>query len=60
MPLNVGAGAVLTFLVFAFIAWIVPLAAIIWSLITLARLRTGQQDILTRLAAIERAIGSRA
>lgn len=37
-----------------FAIYVLPLVAVIWALVTLARLRTGQADILARLSAIER------
>jgi hypothetical protein len=36
--------------------WVVPVAAGIWALVTLHRIRTTQEDIGNRLAAIERLI----
>ncbi len=36
--------------------WIVPVAAGIWALVTLHRIRTTQEDMRNRLAAIERLI----
>jgi hypothetical protein len=36
--------------------WVVPLAAGIWALVTLHRIRATQEDMRNRLAAIERLI----
>lgn len=36
--------------------WVVPVAAGIWALVTLHRIRTTQEDMRNRLAAIERLI----
>lgn len=36
------------------VSWLVPLAAAIWVVVTLQRLKTGQDDIRARLGAIER------
>jgi hypothetical protein len=36
--------------------WVVPVAAGIWALVTLHRIRTTQEDMRNRLAAIERSI----
>jgi hypothetical protein len=36
------------------VAWLIPIAAGVWALVTLQRLRTGQDELRTRLVAIER------
>ena len=36
------------------LVWLIPVAAGIWALITLHRIRTTQEDMRGRLAAIER------
>jgi hypothetical protein len=38
------------------LVWVIPVAAGIWALITLHRIRTTQEDMRSRLAAIERFI----
>ena len=38
------------------LVWVIPVAAGIWALITLHRIRTTQEDMRGRLAAIERLI----
>jgi hypothetical protein len=38
------------------LVWMVPVAAGIWALVTLHRIRTTQEDVRDRLAAIERSI----
>ena len=38
------------------LVWVVPVAAGIWALVTLHRIRTTQEDVRNRLAAIERSI----
>ncbi len=40
-------------LLIALAVWLLPLAAFTWALATLARLRRGQDEILTRLAELE-------
>ena len=34
--------------------WLVPVAACVWALLTLRRIRTGQEDVRRRLETIER------
>lgn len=36
------------------VSWLVPVAAAIWAVVTLHRLKTGQDGIRARLDAIER------
>ena len=36
--------------------WFLPLSATVWALVTLARIRRGQVEILARLASLEAAI----
>jgi hypothetical protein len=38
------------------LVWVVPVAAGVWALVTLHRIRTTQEDIRNRLAVIERSI----
>ena len=40
------------------LVWAVPIAAGIWALITLYRIRVSQEDVRRRLVAIERIIQS--
>ena len=40
------------------LVWAVPIAAGIWALITLYRIRESQEDVRRRLVAIERVIQS--
>ena len=35
------------------LVWLAPLAAFLWALVTLARLRRGQEAILARLGTLE-------
>lgn len=35
------------------IFWLVPVVAGVWALVTLSRIRAGQDEVLRRLAAIE-------
>jgi hypothetical protein len=39
---------------FAFVLWLIPLAAGIWALVTLHRIRMEQHAVQTKLDAIER------
>ena len=34
--------------------WALPLGAVVWTIVTLSRLRSGQAEIQARLSAIER------
>jgi hypothetical protein len=34
--------------------WLIPLAAVIWGIVTLHRLRVGQESLQAKLEAIER------
>lgn len=43
-------------LLIALLLWFLPLAACVWVLVTLARLRRGQDAILARLASLEVAL----
>ena len=43
-------------LLIALVVWLLPLIAFVWALATLARLRRGQEEILTRLGALEAAL----
>ena len=38
------------------LVWVVPIAAAIWALVTLHRIRTTQEEMRGRLATIERLI----
>jgi hypothetical protein len=40
------------------LVWVVPIACAIWALVTLHRIRTTQEEVLGKLAAIERSIQS--
>ena len=44
----------LVVLLMASVIWVIPLAAGIWALVTLHRIRSGQQDVQTKLDAIQR------
>ena len=37
-----------------FVFWIAPIVAAIWALLTLQKIRTGQDDVRVKLASIER------
>ena len=54
---NLGPAESLGILLVWLLAWLLPVAAMVWALVTLARLRRGQNAILARLAAIEAALG---
>lgn len=49
----VGVPELLVLIMLAFL-WALPLAAAVWAMVTLYRLRTGQLDLQRRLEAIER------
>lgn len=55
-PVSFGIGPFELFLVVAaaLVAWLVPIAAAVWAIVTLARLRRGQDELRARLVAIER------
>ena len=53
---NLGPAESVSILLVWLVAWLLPVAAMIWALVTLARLRRGQDAILARLAAIEAAL----
>jgi hypothetical protein len=36
------------------VAWVLPLVITVWALVTLARIRADQREVLTRLSMIER------
>ena len=36
------------------VSWLVPIAVAVWIVVTLHRLRTGQQTILSKIDALER------
>ena len=50
---SVGVPEILILLVLV-VSWVIPIAVAIWIVVTLYRLRAGQQTILTKLEAIER------
>ena len=56
---NVGGPELLIVLVLSAIAWGLPVATLIWALVTLARLRRGQDQILGHLAALRAALDAR-
>jgi hypothetical protein len=53
---NLGPAQSLAMLLVWLVAWLLPVAAVLWALVTLARRRRGQDAILARLAAIEAAL----
>ena len=46
----------LMMMVVALVFWFVPLLAGIWALITLIQIRRGQESVLSKLDALERAL----
>ena len=52
---RVGIPEILVIMMFGFF-WIIPLAAGVWALVTLHRIRTSQEDVRRRLEAIERSL----
>ncbi len=51
--MNLGYQEVILILVVAFV-WLAPLAALMWAVVTLQRIRVGQDDLRRRLESIER------
>lgn len=60
MPFGMGSGELLVFLLFALLIYGVPLVAGGWALVTLARIRSDQKEVLARIATIERHLTGRA
>jgi hypothetical protein len=58
MPFGFGPGEAILVLG-VLVVWLLPVGAAVWALATLARLRTGQQELLARLASLERRLGDR-
>jgi hypothetical protein len=50
---TLGVPEILILLVLA-VSWVIPIAVAVWIVVTLYRLRSGQQTILAKLDAIER------
>jgi hypothetical protein len=59
MPFGLDSGSWIFFLLAALVIWALPLAAGVWALVTLARLRAGQRELLARLTSLERRLGER-
>ena len=59
MPFGLGPVETIFLLIFGLLFYVVPIGAAIWGLITLARLHTGQQELIARVAALERALSGR-
>jgi type IV secretory pathway TrbD component len=59
MPFGLGFGEATVVIAFVLAMWALPLGLAIWALVTLARIRSGQQEILTRLKSIEHHVGAR-
>ncbi len=59
MPFGLGVGESIVTLLVVVLMYALPMTATVWAVVTLVRLRRGQGDILTRLAAIERKLGGR-
>ena len=57
MPFGMELGESLSFLLFAGIFSLLPFVIMIWAVITLARIRSAQTEILARLSAIEQRLG---
>lgn len=59
MPFGLGAGEAIVVLVGMLVVWLLPLGAAVWALVTLSRLRNGQQELLAKMASLERRLGER-
>lgn len=59
MPFGLGPGESIVVLLSVLVMWVLPLGAAVWALVTLSRLRTGQQELLAKLARLERRLGER-
>ena len=57
MPFGLGPGESLMVLFGVLVSGVLPAACVIWVIVTLTRIRSGQQEILTRMAALERRLG---
>lgn len=53
MPFGLGAGESLLLIPFLLL-WLAPIIATIWALVTLAKVKRGQDEIMRVLASIER------
>ena len=58
MPFGLGAAEVIILLL-GLVVWLLPLAAAVWALVTLSRLRTSQHELLAKMASLERRLGER-
>lgn len=59
MPFGLGPIEAIVVLLSVLVVWVLPLGAAVWALVTLSRLRTGQQELLTKMAWLERRLGER-
>lgn len=54
MPFGLGVGESLIVLVCGIVFWLAPIAAAIWAIATLAKVRSTQDEIARRLRELER------
>jgi hypothetical protein len=59
MPFDLGPGEAIVILLGVLVVWLLPLGAAVWALVTLSRVRTGQQELLVKMASLERRLGER-
>lgn len=59
MPFGLGPGETIVVILSVLVVWMLPIGAAVWALITLSRLRTGQQELLAKMAWLERRLGER-
>lgn len=58
-PFGLGSGEAVMILAVMAAFWALPLIAVVWALVTLKRIRDGQETLLARLQLIERMLGAR-
>lgn len=59
MPFGLGPGESIVIVLGVLAVWVLPIIAAIWVIITLSRLRTGQQELLAKMSSLERRLGER-
>lgn len=57
MPFGLGPGETIVVILSVLVVWMLPIGAAVWALITLSRLRSGQQELLAKMAWLERRLG---
>ncbi len=58
MPFGLSAGEAIVVLL-GLVVWLLPFGAAVWALVTLSRLHSSQQELIAKMASLERRLSER-